>query len=119
MEHWPSLDGIKFISGRPAQEVDVDEGAAVFVLKADEEYIGTPINLEIPQYAMHYDEAGNAKKVVVIQAEEARGQKVVGAVEVGSGQLLAALLQEFLLLGSDPAAAVNKPVHPSADAPAD
>ena len=119
MNEWPAMDGISFMAGRSATEADVDNGAAVFVLKSDDSYIGSPLDIEVPQYAFHYIEDGGAEQVIVIQAEEAEGQKVVGAIGITSGQYLVGLLHEFELLGSDARLAVNKKLQPTADAPAE
>ena len=98
---WPALAGIPFIEGRAATEEDVDNRSAVFVLKADDLYIGTPIDIELPQYALYHNEKGEAEQVIVIQAEEAQGKKVLGAVQVKTGQYLVGLFHDFELLGTD------------------
>lgn len=62
---------------------------------------GTPIKLDIPQYAMHVDEGtGKETPVILIQAEENGDVKAVGYKELGTGQLGAALLREVRLLGT-------------------
>ena len=96
---WPPLPKGDFISGRAATKADVDAGRAVFVAAQGDIVIGKPIEMQIPQYAWHKD--GNRKTpVVIIQAEEANGQKIVGARQ-SNGQYLAATLSEFELLGSN------------------
>lgn len=97
---WPDLSTIKFVSERAATEEDINQGAAVFLLQSGDENIGKPLNIEIPQYAIHIDgETGEKSNVVVIQAEEANGQKVVGAINIDSNDHMVGLLNEFELLG--------------------
>lgn len=97
---WPDLSTIKFVSERAATEEDINQGAAVFLLQSDGKNIGRPLNIEIPQYAIHTDgETGEKSNVVVIQAEEANGQQVVGAIVIESNDHMAGLLNEFELLG--------------------
>lgn len=97
---WPDLSTIKYVSQRPATEADINDGAAVFLLRSEGVNIGTPMNLDVPQYAIHTDgENGEISHVVVIQAEEANGQQVIGALVVGSNEFMAGLASEFKLLG--------------------
>lgn len=97
---WPDLSTIKYVSQRSATEADINEGAAVFLLQSEGANIGSPMNLDIPQYAIHTDgETGEKSNVVVIQAEEANGQQVIGALIVGSNEFMAGLANEFNLLG--------------------
>lgn len=97
---WPDLSNIKYVSQRSATEADINEGAAVFLLQSEGINIGSPMNLDIPQYAIHTDgETGEQSNVVIIQAEEANGQQVIGALIVGSNEFMAGLVNEFKLLG--------------------
>jgi hypothetical protein len=96
---WPPIPKDGFMVGRAATTEDVKTGRAVFVAAQGGIVIGKPIAIKIPQYAWHMD--GNMKTpVVIIQAEEANGQKIVGAVQ-RNGQFVAATLAEFELLGSN------------------
>jgi hypothetical protein len=102
---WPPLSGQKCISGRAATAADVDAGNAVFVLQAEGQPIGKPLGIKIPQYAFHLEEGtGRRTPCVIIQAEEARGQRMIGCRMLYKGELLAATLAEFELLGEKPAA---------------
>jgi hypothetical protein len=94
----PSLSSVGFTSGRAATEADVKAGKAVFILKDGETSIGRAINIDLPQYAYFLD---NGKKVlvVVIQAEEARGQRMMGGI-TSSGVPVAGFLTDFELLGT-------------------
>jgi hypothetical protein len=97
---WPDLSTIKYVSERPATEEDINAGAAVFLLQSEGVNIGIPINIDIPQYAIHTDgETGEKSNVIIIQAEEANGQRLIGALIVGSNEFLAGFFNEFKLLG--------------------
>ncbi|AGE24974.1 hypothetical protein VRB50_07210 [Pseudomonas poae] len=98
---WPDLPQSCFVSGRPATSEDVDSGCAAFLINVKGKAAGTPIELKIPQYAMHVDEAsGKETPVIIIQAEENGEIKAVGYRELGTDQLGAALLREIRLLGT-------------------
>lgn len=100
---WPNLADIGHVKGRAATEDDVRQGKAAFVIKVAGIPAGTPLNIQIPQYAVHVEE-GTAKEtpVVVIQAEENQGVQAVGYVVVGEGAIGASLLRELRLLGTEP-----------------
>ena len=99
--NWPDLPQTCFVSGRPATSADVDTGCAAFLINVKGEAAGTPIKLDIPQYALHIDEAtGKETPVIIIQAEENGEIKAVGYRELGTDQLGAALLREVRLLGT-------------------
>jgi hypothetical protein len=66
---WPELPISKFISGRVADESDIDRGDAVFVSRIDGALCGAPAPITIPQYAELVDEDGSRIPVVVVQAE--------------------------------------------------
>lgn len=98
---WPDLPQSCFVSGRSATSTDVDTGCAAFLINVQGKAAGTPIKLDIPQYAMHVDEAtGKQTPVIIIQAEENGEIKAVGYKELGTDQLGAALLREVRLLGT-------------------
>lgn len=98
---WPDLPDTCFVSGRSATSQDVDIGCAAFLINVKGKAAGTPIKLDIPQYAMHVDEGtGKETPVILIQAEENGDVKAVGYKELGTGQLGAALLREVRLLGT-------------------
>ena len=96
--HWPDLKKIGHTKGRLATEKDIKDGSAVFVLQSG----AAPIDIEIPQYALHINKkTGVETPGVIIQAEQAdQGQKVVGFAPIGSSKFLAALFHEFELLGT-------------------
>jgi len=92
---WPELNDIPHVAGRVATEEDINAGAAVFMLQSEGINIGTPIEIEIPQYALHKDEEGKISKVIVIQAESANDQEVIGAVSIADGSFMVGLKHEF------------------------
>ncbi|WP_242168949.1 MULTISPECIES: hypothetical protein [unclassified Pseudomonas] len=99
---WPDLPKSCFVSGRSATSEDVDTGCAAFLINVQGKAAGTPIKLDIPQYAVHVDEAtGKETPVIIIQAEENGEIKAVGYKELGTDQLGAALLREVRLLGTE------------------
>ena len=99
---WPDLKTVAFLSERAATKEDVDAGRAVFVLADAGKPIGAPMKITIPQYAFHVDSETKTKTpCVIIQAEEARGQKVVGC-RMLDGTIMAGTFPEFVLLGDTP-----------------
>jgi len=97
---WPELPSSGFVSGRFATEEDVEAGNAAFVLKAGNDYVGKPLTLEIPQYAIHTDpESGTKTAGILIQAESAGDQQLVGLLVLRDDSFLAGTLPEFQLLG--------------------
>jgi len=100
---WPTLSEFAFISDRAATTEDVSEGRAVFVLQDAGKPIGEPIGIPVPQYAIHRDkETGTQTPCVIIQAEQARGQRLIGASMLPHRSIMAGFLQEFELLGTTP-----------------
>ncbi|MDL2187256.1 hypothetical protein P5706_24045 [Pseudomonas sp. ChxA] len=98
---WPDLPTTCFVSGRSATSVDIDSGCAAFTLNVQGKPAGAPIKVDVPQYALHVDEAtGKETPVIIIQAEEQGETQIVGYQELGSDQLGAALLREVKLLGT-------------------
>src|SRR5260221_13255291 len=70
---WPELPSHGFISGRRAQNVDVQNGDAIFVVGGD--VISKPLPVKIPQYAYLQD---NKQRGILVQAQEAEGKKLFG-----------------------------------------
>ena len=100
---WPALNQFSATPGRAATAKDVEKGSAVFVLTNSGKPIGKPINIVLPQYAFHRDEeTGKKTPCVVIQAEQANGQKLIGAYLLPEKALFAGLYDEFELLGTKP-----------------
>lgn len=99
-DSWPPLPDKGFVVGRPATLEDIKAGNAVFVASEDGRSIGKPLDIIIPQYAYLKSE-GLKIPVILVQAEEAKGMKMVGARDF-SGQAHVANLQEFQLLGLTP-----------------
>lgn len=100
---WPDLSTFKSVSGRVANETDIASHSAVFVLKSDGKYIGTPISITLPQYAIYTDAETNKKhQVVIVQAESAKGMNMYGAIDIHSGKGVVSLDTDFELLGKNP-----------------
>ena len=92
---------VPHVRGRAATKEDVASGAAVFAAQdpATGAILGTPIAMQIPQYAMCAED-GVERLRIVIQAEEAQGMQVVGLLMPGGGgPALMAMLAECRLLG--------------------
>ena len=97
---WPDLSAFKHVTGRVAKEADIANQSAIFVLKNEGKYIGTPIHIALPQYAIYTDGETNQKsKVVIIQAESAHGMNMYGAIDIRSGKGIVSTDTDFKLLG--------------------
>lgn len=100
---WPTLTDYPCTTGRAATSDDVKAGRAVFVLQADGKPIGQALGIKVPQYAYHIDEQTKERNpCIIIQAEEARGERLIGCRTLADGQILAALFHEFEFLGDKP-----------------
>jgi len=100
VEAWPPLPKQGFIVGRTATRADVAAGNAAFVPEVGGVSAGMPLRMAIPQYA-YYKEVNKKTPVIIIQAEEFQGMKMVGA-KLANGKHVVGLLQNFELLGSAP-----------------
>jgi len=99
---WPDLPQTCFVSGRAATVADVKAGCAVFVATSNGRPVGKPLDIEIPQYAIHTDrKTGKKARVIVIQAEEAQGMKLVGYRIAGTRRKVVDVLDSLVLLGAD------------------
>ena len=95
---WPSLPSQGFITGRAATQADVNAGKAAFVAQVGNTIIGKPLPIAIPQYA-YFTDGANKVPVIIIQAEEAQGQKLIGARRA-NGTDVVGVLTDFELLGN-------------------
>jgi hypothetical protein len=87
------------LAGRPATQADVAAGRAVFSTSGGE---SRPIDLGLPRCALHSDQAtGKKTPVIIIQAEEAKGLKIVGYRLLGGGYGACLLSELELLDGPD------------------
>jgi len=94
---WPPLPKAGFVVGRAATKDDVDRGHAVFVAAENGVAIGKALDLTIPQYAWFKDGKSRVPAIVV-QAEEAKGSRLIGAHLVSGGDV-AGFASDFELLG--------------------
>lgn len=99
---WPPLSEFNAVTGRAATAEDVAAGSAVFVMQDDSgQPIGNAINIAVPQYGAHIDpDSGLSEPCVIIQAEEARGQRLIGAYTLPDRKLYAGLFNDFQLFGT-------------------
>ncbi len=96
---WPDINGFDVVSGRHAIEQDIAEQKAVFVAKTDEGYIGIPIDIKLPQFAIYTDSEKNEKyPVVIIQAERAQEMDMYGAINLQDGSGIISIPSDFDLL---------------------
>jgi len=99
---WLELPKDCFVRLRPATQANAKRGCAALVIENAGVTGGTPLDIQIPQYAWHIDQpSGKRTAVILIKAEEISGIKAVGYREVGAPSLGAALLSEMILLGTD------------------
>ena len=100
---WPALPTRGFIAGRVATQQDMADGDAVFVAEVAGQIVGVPLDIVVPQFAIHIDhEAGVGKRVIVLQAERAGGIDMIGYVELGTDTYGVGTAAEFELLGTAP-----------------
>ena len=100
---WPPLPVKGFIRGRAATKADTDTGNAVFATSAsagDAGLTSTPLDLVIPQYA-YFNDGPKKVPVIVVQAEEAKGRKLIGA-RFFDGKPVVGFITDFELLGTTP-----------------
>lgn len=99
---WPDLPEKRYLTDRAATTEDVDAGIAVFALKIDDKYIGKPVDIPIPQYAIRLDaETGDEEPVIVIQAETNGEVTAIGFIRVSDGEFGVGLIDEFRFMGQD------------------
>jgi hypothetical protein len=101
---WPALPTRGFVAGRAATPQDMADGDAVFVAEVGGQIVGEPLDITVPQYAIHIDhEAGVGKRVIVLQAERAGGIEMIGYVELETDAYGVGTAAEFDFLGTAPA----------------
>ena len=67
---WPPLPKKGFVKGRAASFEDVELGNAGFYFKIEGRIIGVPLDIAIPQYAIHRNsETGEQTPGIIIQGE--------------------------------------------------
>jgi len=98
--NWPDLPEDGYLTDRAATTEDVDAGIAVFALKIDDEYVGKPVEMPIPQYAVRLDaNTGEEEPVLAIQAETNGEITAIGYKRVIDGEFGVSLIDEFRFLG--------------------
>lgn len=92
LAHWRETP---CLTGRAATQDDVGAGRAVFAAPGAD---SKPIDLKLPRCAIHTDqETGKKTPVIVVQAEDVRGNKTIG-YRLLSGAEGVCLLSELELL---------------------
>lgn len=100
---WPPLPTSGFLAGRAATLRDAQEGTAVFVAESNGRSLGTPLAIDVPQYALLVSrKTGRKIRVIVIQAERAAGTDTVGYLDLETGLKGVTTLPEITLLGRKP-----------------
>jgi hypothetical protein len=97
---WMLIAG--FVSGRVADQKDVEDGNAAFVAFGG---VKTDLsNTVVPQYALFTDDNGNPVRVIVIQAEVVHSEKgdieAFGLRSIDSGDLILGVSESVRLLGT-------------------
>ena len=108
---WPALPTRGFIAGRAATQQDMADGDAVFVAEVGGQIVGEPLDITVPQYAFHVDQATGARtRVIVLQAERAGTLEMIGYVAPDTNTYGVGTAREFELLGTNsPAASPRSP----------
>ena len=104
---WPDLSKFPSFRHRLATQDDIDAGRAAFLVPGPrgptDDPIGTPLDLETPQYAYHVDMASGTKVPgILIQAIEVRGTKLGAIIRLHDRKYTVATMDEFDLLGTKP-----------------
>ncbi len=97
---WPDLQTVAHTKGRPANKNDLSLHRAAFVLKLKGVPAGVPVKIDIPQYAIHTDQAtGVETPVVIIQAEHIRKFIAYGYLNLRTGAIKVTYPEEIKFLG--------------------
>jgi hypothetical protein len=97
--NWPDLSSFEATVGRLATAEDTRANRASFLLEADGVRIGTPIPMSLPCFALYRDEEDEeAKRAVVIQAEEADGRRYFGGWLIDDETQVVGFEDDFELL---------------------
>jgi len=89
---------VAHLSGRTANETDVIEGRAVFYVNGE----AKPHQMDLPCCAIQVDEeTGKEIPVIVIQAEDANGDCILGLRYLTGGNGICSLKELCLLEGPD------------------
>jgi hypothetical protein len=87
--------------GAAATLQDIKDGNAVFVASKGDTAVSKPLTITIPQYAYWRDQDGRRTRVIVVQAEEAKGVRIFG-VRNANGKDIVCTEAELTLLGTAP-----------------
>lgn len=100
--NWPDLASFEATVGRLATAEDTRANRASFLLEADGARIGTPIEMQLPCFALYRDgDTDVAKRAVVFQAEEADGCRYYGGWLIDDETQIVGFEKDFELLSQD------------------
>jgi hypothetical protein len=104
---WPDLKEFPSFRHRLATQDDITAGHAAFLVPGPggprDAPIGTPLDVEVPQYAYHVDRASGSKAPgILMQAIEVHGTKIGAIMSIGDRKFSIATMDEFELLGTKP-----------------
>ena len=102
------LSSVSCTKGRLATEEDVQAGTAVFYLKGGGDSGPQPYPMDLPAFALYSDGTCPPIPVVIIQAETADGQVLIGVRPLSGGNKLC-LLSDCTLVS------LPHPAFPSLD----
>jgi hypothetical protein len=87
--------------GAAATLQDIKDCNAVLVASNGDTAVSKPLTITVPQYAYWRDQGGRRIRVIVVQAEEAKGVHIFG-VRDANGKDIACTEAELTLLGTAP-----------------
>lgn len=97
--NWPDITSFDATVGRLATSEDVRANRASFLLEVDGVRIGTPIEMQLPCFALYRDgDSDEAKRAVVFQAEEADGFRYYGGWLIDDETQIVGAEEDFEIL---------------------
>ena len=98
---WPALPKKGFVKGRAATFEDVEQGNAAFYFNVEGKISGAPLDIAIPQYAMHINkETGERTPGIIIQAENFGDFVMIGMRRIDNWDTVIGSMGDFQLLGT-------------------
>ena len=98
---WPALPKKGFVTGRAATYEDVEQGKAAFYFKLEGKISGVPLDIAIPQYAIHINnDTGERTQGIIIQAENFGDIAMIAMRRIDNWDLVMGSMDDFQLLGT-------------------
>jgi hypothetical protein len=101
---WPDLSQFPSFRHRLATQDDINAGQAAFLVPGPggpaAPPMGTPMKIDVPQYAYHLTEGGIKVPGVLIQAVQVGVMEVGAIMYLADGKFAVATMNEFELLGT-------------------